>query len=61
EFFIPYALMSPLPNVPPKSGATWRANLYRVDYDSPKTVRWHWKPIETNFHQFTKFGMIIFE
>ena len=61
EFFIPYTLMSPLPNVPPKSGATWRANLYRVDYDTPKTAQWHWKPIETNFHQFTKFGMIIFE
>src|SRR5688572_33249927 len=53
EFFIPYALMAPLTNVPPKSGTTWRANMYRVDHDAPKTVRWHWKPIETNFHQFT--------
>ena len=61
EFFIPYTLMSPLPNVPPKSGTSWRGNMYRVDYDAQKTVRWHWKPIETNFHQFSKFGVLIFE
>lgn len=61
EFFIPYTLMSPLPNVPPKSGTNWRGNMYRVDYDAEKTVRWYWKPIETNFHQFAKFGVLIFE
>jgi hypothetical protein len=61
EFFIPYTLLTPLPNVPPKSGTTWRANMYRVDYDTPKAAHWYWKPIETNFHQFTKFGIIIFE
>jgi hypothetical protein len=61
EFFIPYALLTPLPNVPPKSGTTWRANMYRLDYDGATPVRWHWKPIETNFHQFTKFGTIIFD
>jgi len=61
EFFIPYALLAPLANVPPKSGATWRANMYRIDYDKPKTARWHWNKIETNFHQFRKFGTLIFE
>ena len=61
EFFIPYALMSPLSNVPPKKGMSWRANMYRVDHDKPKVVRWHWNPIETNFHQFVKFGTLIFE
>lgn len=61
EFFIPYALLDPLPNVPPQKGTTWRANMYRVDHDKPKTVRWHWKKPETNFHQFTKFGTLIFE
>ena len=61
EFFIPYALMSPLKNVPPKKGSTWRANMYRVDHDNKKAVRWYWKKPETNFHQFTKFGVLVFE
>jgi len=61
EFFLPYALLAPLPNVPPKRGTVWRANMYRIDYDSAQPVRWHWKPIETNFHQYAKFGRIWFE
>lgn len=61
EFFIPYTLMAPLTNVPPVSGSTWRANMYRVDHDAPASVRWHWNPIETNFHQFAKFGVLVFE
>jgi hypothetical protein len=61
EFFIPYALLSPLSNVPPKKGATWKANMYRIDFDKPKTVRWHWKKTDTNFHQFSKFATMIFE
>jgi hypothetical protein len=61
EFFIPYALLDPLKNVPPKKGTTWRANMYRVDHDNKKAVRWHWKKPETNFHQFTKFGVLVFE
>jgi hypothetical protein len=31
EFFIPYLLLSPLRNVPPKPGDRWRANFYRMD------------------------------
>jgi hypothetical protein len=61
EFFIPYALMSPLRNVPPKSGSVWKVNMYRVDHDNKKTVRWFWKKPETNFHQFTKFGKLVFD
>lgn len=61
EFFIPYTLLSPLHNVPPQKGTTWRANMYRLDYDKNKTVRWSWRKTETNFHQFTKFGTLIFE
>src|SRR5204863_278508 len=33
EVFIPYALMTPLRNVPPQPGSRWRANFYRMDYD----------------------------
>ena len=33
EFFIPYTLLTPMTNVPPKSGSRWRANFYRIDHD----------------------------
>ncbi|MCW3108267.1 MAG: hypothetical protein JWQ09_2773 [Segetibacter sp.] len=61
EFFIPYALLAPLQNVPPKHGSVWRANMYRVDYDYNRTAVWSWQKTETNFHQFEKFGKLIFE
>lgn len=60
EFFIPYALLNPLKNVPPKSGARWRMNMYRVDYDQEYTS-WSWKPVQTNFHDYQRFGVISFE
>lgn len=60
EFFIPYALLKPLQNVPPKSGTTWRTNLYRIDYDEAYSS-WTWQPVETNFHDFQRFGTIRFE
>lgn len=60
EFFIPYALLKPLQNVPPKSGTTWRANLYRIDYDEAYSS-WTWQPVQTNFHDFERFGTIQFE
>lgn len=60
EFFIPYALLKPLQNVPPNSGTTWRANLYRIDYDETQSS-WTWQPVETNFHDFKRFGTIQFE
>ena len=61
EFFIPYALMSPLNNVPPKKGTVWKANMYRVDYDNDRTIEWSWRKTETTFHEFHKFGKMIFE
>lgn len=62
EFFIPFALLAPLRNVPPQKGTVWRANMYRIDHDvKDKPARWLWKEVETNFHQFTKFGKVIFE
>jgi Carbohydrate family 9 binding domain-like len=60
EFFIPYALLKPLQNVPPKSGTTWRVNLYRIDYDEANSS-WAWQPVQTNFHDFERFGTIRFE
>jgi hypothetical protein len=61
EFFIPYKLLDPLNNVPPRKGTIWKTNLYRVDYDDNKTAEWSWKKTETSFHEFRKFGKMIFE
>ncbi len=60
EFFIPYALLKPMSNVPPKSGTIWRANMYRLDYDKGNT-RWSWQPYNINFHDYKMYGKFIFE
>lgn len=60
EFFIPFALLKPLRNVPPRTGDMWRMNMYRVDYDNEYTS-WSWKPVKTNFHDYKSFGQIKFE
>jgi Carbohydrate family 9 binding domain-like len=60
EFFIPFALLKPMSNVPPQKGTRWRANFYRLDYDNG-TAGWTWRPIRKNFHDFEKFGTIVFE
>ena len=61
EIFMPFELLNPLQNVPPKSGTQWRANFYRMDYDDGKNTRWSWVPVTRNFHDFEKFGKLIFE
>jgi len=60
EFFIPYALLKPLKNVPPKKGMEWRVNLYRIDYDEGSTS-WTWQPVETNFHDYKRYGTMLFD
>jgi hypothetical protein len=60
EFFIPYALLSPLQNVPPKPGSAWRANFYRMDHDGGKTTQWEWAPVGDSFHEYQKFGHLVF-
>ncbi|QHT67517.1 hypothetical protein GXP67_13210 [Rhodocytophaga rosea] len=61
EFFIPYTLLSPLNNVPPKSQTKWRANFYRIDYDDKKYTTWQWQPTSGSFHEYQKYGTIVFE
>jgi cellulose/xylan binding protein with CBM9 domain len=61
EFFIPYALLTPLENVPPKPGTTWRANFYRMDYDGGQTASWDWSRVGPSFHDIQNFGTLIFE
>jgi hypothetical protein len=61
EVYVPYDLLKPLQNVPPKSGKRWRANFYRMDYDGGKTMSWNWAPVRGTFHQPDKFGTLVFE
>jgi predicted TIM-barrel fold metal-dependent hydrolase len=61
EVFVPYDLLKPLQNVPPRPGTRWRANFYRVDYDDGKTTSWDWARVGSGFHEFEKFGTLIFE
>jgi hypothetical protein len=60
EFFIPYTLLSPLQNVPPKPGTTWRANFYRMDHDEGKRTQWEWASVGPSFHEYEKFGDLVF-
>lgn len=61
EVFFPYDLLKPLQNVPPKSGSRWRANVYRVDYDDEQTTQWDWARVGPSFHEYKKFGTLVFE
>ena len=61
EVFIPCKLFSPLGNVPPEPGTRWRANFYRVDYDEERSKSWSWQLTKTNFHDYLRFGTLIFE
>lgn len=64
EIFMPFSILGPLVASPPKSGTAWRANLYRIDYDEGYTT-WTWqkttKGIGGNFHEYKKFGTLVFE
>ncbi len=59
EFFIPYKLLSPLPQVPPKPGTEWRANMYRIDYDQGQTL-FSWQKTTRTFHEYNQFGTFMF-
>jgi predicted TIM-barrel fold metal-dependent hydrolase len=61
EVFVPYDLLKPLGNVPPRPASRWRANFYRVDYDDGQTTGWDWSRVGPSFHEFEKFGTIVFE
>jgi hypothetical protein len=61
EVFVPYDLLRPLPNVPPAPGTRWRANVYRMDYDQGKGLSWDWARVGPSFHEFRKFGTIVFK
>jgi len=60
EIFIPFSVLTPMSNVPPKKGTQWRANFYRIDYDrSP--VYFGWQLTRQSFHDPERFGILKFE
>ncbi len=61
EVYVPYKLLEPLASVPPKAGSHWRANFYRVDYDDAKMTEWDWARVGPSFHEFEKFGTLVFD
>jgi hypothetical protein len=61
EVFIPYDLLRPLANTAPEKGTKWRANFYRMDYDNGTTSSWDWARVGEGFHEFQKFGTLVFE
>jgi len=61
EVFVPYDLLNPLGNVPPKPGTRWRANFYRMDYDLGRNASWDWARVGKGFHEFQKFGTLVFQ
>jgi hypothetical protein len=61
EVFIPYSLLNPLQNIPPKSGTKWRANVYRIDYDRKMMTQWDWARVGPSFHDFRNYGTFVFE
>lgn len=61
EIFVPYELLKPLGNVPPQPETRWRANFYRVDHDGGKKTSWDWARVGPSFHEFRKFGTLVFE
>lgn len=60
EFFIPFTLLKPLLKEQPRKGTKWRANLYRIDYDDG-TTDWSWQLTGKNFHDYPKFGTLVFD
>lgn len=61
EVFIPFELLRPLANRVPRPGTRWRANFYRIDYDTTPPVSWDWARVGPSFHDFRRFGTLIFQ
>lgn len=59
EFFISYKVMGSLIRKLPQPGTRWRGNFYRVDNDEGYTT-WTWKNTGLNFHNYHKFGTLVF-
>jgi hypothetical protein len=61
EIFFPYQIFSPLIQGKPAKGTIWKGNFYRLDYDTGKMVKWAWSPIVKSFHEYARYGVLVFE
>lgn len=61
ELFIPYKLLGAFENTPAVKGAIWKANFCRLDYDTGTMVKWAWAPIETSFHETSRYFSLKFD
>lgn len=61
EIFVPFELLEGLGPMPPRRGSTWKANFYRMDYDQGAGKGWNWAPVGASFHEYSKFGHLVFE
>jgi hypothetical protein len=61
EIFFPYQIFNPMIQGKPEKGSIWKGNFYRLDYDTGKMVKWAWSPIAKSFHEYAKYGILVFE
>ncbi len=61
EMFIPWTLLRGLPNIPAAPSMRWRGNVYRIDHDGASATQWAWAPGIRAFHDYARFGEILFE
>jgi len=61
ECAIPFRELVTAPNIPPKSGDSWRGNFYRIEQGYEWQEYTAWSPTgEVNFHHPERFGTIVF-
>ena len=61
EFFLPFALLAGLGNVPPVAGTRWRANLCRIDHDGGARRLSSWADgTGGSFHAIEAFNTLVF-
>jgi predicted TIM-barrel fold metal-dependent hydrolase len=61
EVFVPFELLEGLGPMPPRKGSVWKANFYRMDYDAGQGQGWNWALVGGSFHEYQKFGKLVFE
>jgi hypothetical protein len=61
EFAIPFKDLENAPSSPPKVGDSWKANFFRLDDAKGGKKAWAWSPpMNNDFHNLKKFGVIEF-
>lgn len=65
EMAIPLKDLAPADALPPRPGARWRVNFYRIDRPDPsepkKDVRFSaWSAVSKGYHEPNRFGMLVF-